>query len=83
MFSYIKGTLEEVSDTAIVVENNGIGYEIKVPTMEGRLPGIGSQCKIYTYMHVREDFIGLFGFLTKQEQEMFQLLITVNGNSLF
>ena len=79
MISYIKGTLEEAAIDSIIIENNGIGYDIKTPTMIDRLPKLGELCKIYTYMHVREDAIGLFGFLTKEELDMFQLLIAVNG----
>jgi Holliday junction DNA helicase RuvA len=79
MISYIKGTLAAVFIDGIIIENQGIGYDIKTPTMTERLPKIGSQCMVYTHMHVREDAIGLFGFLTQEELEMFRLLIAVNG----
>jgi Holliday junction DNA helicase RuvA len=79
MISYIKGTLAAVFIDGIIIENQGIGYDIKTPTMTERLPKPGSQCMVYTYMHVREDAIGLFGFLTQEELEMFKLLLGVNG----
>ncbi len=80
MISYIKGNLEAVSESSIVVENNGIGYEILVPmSVIDRIAGIGSEVKIFTYMHVREDLIQLFGFLDNDCLEVFKLLITVSG----
>lgn len=79
MISYIKGTLAAVSIDGIILENQGIGYDIKTPNVQGKLPQVGSECMVYTYMYVREDAIGLFGFLSKEELEMFKLLIMVSG----
>lgn len=79
MISYIKGTLAAVSIDGIILENQGIGYDIKTPNVQGKLPQVGSECMVYTYMYVREDAIGLFGFLNKEELEMFKLLIMVSG----
>ena len=78
--TYIKGQLEEIEPEQIVIDNGGIGYRIMVPaSMIQRLPSIGETVKIHTYMHVREDAMQLFGFLTKADLSMFKLLITVNG----
>lgn len=80
MIAYVKGRLVEVSEDSVVVENNGIGYDLRVPgTVLMQLPIIGSEVKIYTYLYVREDAALLFGFLTKDELEIFKLLITVSG----
>ncbi|MCI5883734.1 MAG: Holliday junction branch migration protein RuvA [Clostridiales bacterium] len=80
MIHFIKGQLDTVSEQKIVVENQGMGYEILVPaSVLSKLPAIGMDVKIYIYMHVREDALQLYGFATKEEKEMFQLLITVNG----
>lgn len=80
MISYVKGVLEEVTPEGIVVENQGIGYEILVPgSVMDRLPQTGNQVRIYTHMHVREDDLRLFGFLSREDREMFQQLIKVNG----
>lgn len=80
MISYIRGNLAAVSENSIVVENNGIGYEILVPvSVADRMQGMGSEVKIFTYMYVREDLIQLFGFLDDDSLEVFKLLITVSG----
>ncbi len=80
MYAYIKGTLEEITEDNIVVENGGIGYNIKVSTTTAELlPGYGSEVKIYTYTLVREDTFSLYGFLTRDDLEIFKKLITVNG----
>lgn len=80
MFEYIKGTVEYVYDNGIVIDNNGIGYDIKVPTsVTDMYSQIGMTAKIYTYLYVREDIVGLYGFESKECQEMFKLLITVSG----
>jgi len=80
MIGYLKGELAEVKESYVVLEVANIGYEVSLPSSSiMQLPGIGNTVKIYTYMHVREDAIGLFGFLTKDDLEMFKLLITVNG----
>lgn len=80
MIAYIKGSLEDVTQGKVVIEQNGVGYEIQVPAnLPEQLPSIGSELKLHTYLHVREDAMQLFGFLTKGDLEMFQLLITVSG----
>ena len=80
MYAYLKGTLEEIAEDAVVVEVGNIGYNVRVSatTAQG-LPGIGSEVKIYTYTLVREDAFTLYGFLTKDDLEIFKKLITVNG----
>jgi Holliday junction DNA helicase RuvA len=80
VIAFIQGELADISKDSIVVACNGIGYEIQVPsTVAQRLPAIGAAIKIYTYTYVREDALGLFGFLTKDDLAVFKLLITVNG----
>lgn len=80
MYAYIKGTLAEVAEDAVVVEAGGIGYNIKVSTATAELlPGVGNEVKIYTYTLVREDAFALFGFLTRDDLEIFKKLIAVNG----
>lgn len=80
MIGYLKGELEEVKENYVVLEVGNIGYEVHLPSNAiMSLPSKGSSIKIYTYLHVREDALNLFGFLTKDDLEMFKLLITVNG----
>lgn len=79
MISYIKGIIEDMSPGMVVVDNHGIGYQMMVPMRGESFPKIGQEIKIYTHMHVREDDVSLFGFLSKEEKEAFELLIGVNG----
>lgn len=79
MISYIKGILKDMSPGMVVVDNHGIGYQMMVPMRGESFPKIGQEIKIYTHMHVREDDVSLFGFLSKEEKEAFELLIGVNG----
>ena len=80
MLAYIKGYLEEKATDTIVVETGDLGYQILVPTsVISELPHPGEEVKIYTYLHVREDAMVLFGFLTKEDKETFMKLITVSG----
>ena len=80
VISYIRGPLEEKREDSVVVEAGNIGYRIFIPSsVLGELPGLGEDVKIYTYFSVREDGMSLYGFLSKQDLEMFRQLIGVNG----
>lgn len=80
MYSYISGELVEVNEDFIVVDNHGIGYRFFVPkSMAFQMNHIGEQIRVYTYLYVREDAMQMFGFPTKEELEIFKLLIGVNG----
>lgn len=80
MYSYIRGPLAEVELDHIVIDVNGIGYNLYIPTnCFEYLPGVGEECKIYTYLYVREDAMMLYGFLTKDDLELFKQLISVSG----
>ena len=80
MYSYIKGELVEVLENSIVIDNHGIGYEIKIPdSISHTFSGIGQEIKIYTYTYVREDAFQLYGFLTRDDLNVFRLLLSVNG----
>ena len=80
MLSYIIGEVAEISADTLVVENNGIGFNIKTSAMTiDSLPPVGDMVRIYTYLHVREDAMQIFGFLSKDELEVFKLLLNVNG----
>lgn len=80
MIAYIKGEIAEIAEDNVVVETNHIGYNIKISSGTAQmLPGIGEDVKIYTYTYVREDAFLLYGFLTKDDLEIFKKLITVNG----
>lgn len=80
MYSYIKGELVEVMDDVIVVEAGQIGYNIHIPaSMIDNFTGTGQDVKIYTYLHVKEDDMQLYGFLTRDDLNIFKLLLGVSG----
>ena len=80
MISYVKGQLVEVFNDTIVVENNGIGFNIKVPaTVISHFSKIGEPVKVYTYLQIREESHSLFGFLTRDDLNIFKMLINVKG----
>lgn len=79
MLAYLKGTLAAVTEDGIIIENNGIGYDIKTPDLSGELPPVGSSYTVYTYLYVREDMICLYGFPSKNQLKTFRLLLTVSG----
>lgn len=80
MISLIRGILEFKSQEYILVDVGGIGYQIHIPlSTYVNLSDIGQEVKIHTYLHLREDSLKLFGFLSNDEKEIFELLINVSG----
>lgn len=80
MYEYIKGQYIDINKDYIIVENKGLGYKVfsSGATM-AELPQIGDEIMLYLEQIVRQDFIGLYGFSTKEELEMFKLLISISG----
>ena len=80
MYAYIRGKLEYKSNDSVVIEASGVGYAITVPlsTIEN-IGSVGEEVKVYTSLHVREDVMALYGFGTREELNMFELLKTVSG----
>lgn len=80
MIAYLKGIVEEVSETRLVLEVNEIGYQIFISARDAAdMPGRGEKVKIHTYLNVKEDAMQLFGFLSEDDLEMYKLLLNVNG----
>lgn len=80
MIASVKGKLEGVTAESVIIDVNGLGVEAIVPTtVINRLPKIDENIRLYTYLHVREDAMQLYGFLEKEDLDFFKLLITVNG----
>ena len=80
MIASVKGKLEGVTAESVIIDVNGLGVEAIVPTtVINRLPKIDENVRLYTYLHVREDAMQLYGFLEKEDLDFFKLLITVNG----
>ncbi|MBN1067254.1 Holliday junction branch migration protein RuvA [Clostridium sp. ZS1] len=80
MYEYIKGEYMGINKDYIIIENNGIGYKIFTSgaTMSS-MPCCGEKIKLYIEQIVREDFIGLYGFESLEELEMFKMLLSING----
>lgn len=80
MIYSIKGKLSGMEKGSVIIEAAGVGYQINIPTnLSDRLPPIGSEIKFFTHHIVREDLEALYGFLTREEKNLFGLLITVSG----
>lgn len=80
MIAYLDGKLVQKQPTRIILDVNGIGYDIGIPLSSyDRLPSIGEQCRLLIYYHIREDAHQMFGFMTDGEKEMFKLLMSVTG----
>ena len=80
MYDYIKGIFVGICKDYVVIDNNGIGYKIYTSgSTMAKMPKTGDSVLLYIKQIVREDFIGLYGFLTKDEIEMFTLVISING----
>ncbi len=80
MIGFLKGKLEAIYDERIVIDVNGIGFNVSMPVSQlEMLEPMGADVKVYTYLSVREDAMQLYGFTTADSLELFKLLIQVNG----
>lgn len=79
MIEYIKGELTEITPAMAVIECNGLGYSINVSLNTYSAIQGKKEVKLYIYESIREDAYILYGFATKQERELFLLLISVSG----
>ncbi|WP_277051769.1 Holliday junction branch migration protein RuvA [Zestomonas thermotolerans] len=80
MIGRLRGTLAEKQPPYLLLDVNGVGYELEVPmTTLYRLPGVGEAVTLHTHLVVREDAQLLYGFAEKRERELFRELIRLNG----
>lgn len=80
MIGRLRGTLAEKQPPHLLLDANGVGYEVEVPmTTLYRLPGVGESVTLHTHLVVREDAQLLYGFFEKRERELFRELIRLNG----
>lgn len=80
MISHLIGILDSVDQNHVVIDVNGVGYKVFVPTSAvARLPKPGEKIKVFTYQVVREDAVELYGFLRKEERGLFSMLLSVSG----
>lgn len=80
MIGRLRGTLVSRSPETVTIDVTGVGYEIQVnPRTQVELPGIGEEVVIHTHLHVREDALTMFGFVSETERNMFRVLMTASG----
>lgn len=79
MIAYIKGTAVYADQECIIVDNRGMGYEIRTSSTTCSQVRMGEEVTLYTYLYVREDMIALYGFLSREELRIFRLLLGVSG----
>lgn len=79
MIGYLKGTVAASDGQIVTLMVGGVGFEVMMPNDGETLFTIGEEAAIYTYMHVRENEIGLYGFSSALEKKLFNLLIGVSG----
>ncbi|SFP92962.1 Holliday junction DNA helicase subunit RuvA [Lachnospiraceae bacterium XBB1006] len=80
MYAFLKGRMDDLADGVVTIDVSGVGYEVFVPgSVVDKLPSVGNEVKLYTYLNVREDALLLYGFLTKDDKRIFQTLLGVSG----
>lgn len=80
MIAYVDGIIEDIAEDNAVIDVGGMGYNVKISSdTASRLPGIGERVRLYTYTCVREDAFLLYGFLNRNDLDIFKKCITVNG----
>ena len=80
MIAFLKGMVEDITENSLVLDVHGVGYEVLVPgQILDMMGGIGQEIKLYTYMQVREDAVILFGFLTKDDLQVFRMLAILSA----
>ena len=71
MIAFLRGTVADLTEGSVVLDVNGVGYEVLVPgQLIDMLEGVGQELKLYTYMQVREVAVALFGFVTREDLTM-------------
>lgn len=79
MIAFVRGTAVDMTENSVIVETGGIGYEIYMTGTDLSQIHMGEEIKIHTYFNVREDAMQLYGFRSKDDLQMFKLLLGVNG----
>ena len=79
MIEYVQGELVHIDTQYVVIDQNGLGFRIYCPNPFVFQASLGETTRIFTYQHVREDMIRLYGFQTREERLLFEKLLTVSG----
>ncbi len=79
MIAFVRGEVAALEENCLILENQGVGYQIFMPGSSMDVLHVGERVRIHTYLHVKEDLLQLYGFLTREDLRLFQLLLGVNG----
>lgn len=79
MIAFIIGNVVEIEENKIILEHQGMGFNINIPSTVANRVSYGEQIRLFTYMNVKEDDISLFGFLSQDDLKMYKMLLNVNG----
>ena len=79
MYDYLNGILEYKTEDYMTIDVHGVGYKVFTSAQSMEHLKLGESCKVYTFLHVREDDLVLFGFSSREELRMYKLLNSVNG----
>jgi len=80
MIAFLEGVIADKQPTSVILDVNGIGYEVQIPlSTYDRLPPKHQRCRLLTYDHLREDAHQIFGFMTEGERHMFVQLLGISG----
>ncbi len=79
MYDYLNGVIEYRAEDYVTVDVNGVGYKVFTSLQSMEILKLGEKCKVFTFLHVREDDLVLFGFSSREELKMYKTLNSVNG----
>jgi Holliday junction DNA helicase RuvA len=79
LIEYVRGTLVDIDTQYVVIDHHGLGYQLYCPNPYRFQKKLNESVRIFTYQHVREDLIRLYGFETKEERALFEKLLNVSG----
>ena len=80
MISFLKGALAGKSESGVIIDVGGVGYSVSMPASDiAKIGDIGEKVTVYTHFHMSENAVGLFGFLTNEQIDYFNKLISISG----
>lgn len=80
MIAFLTGKVCYKHEDYLILDNQGVGYQINFDSLyAGKMPALGEEARIYTYLHVREDDLSLYGFADNEDKQLFELLLRVSG----
>lgn len=80
MISFLNGTIAAKSENGVIIDVGGVGYSVSMPVSDiAKMGGVGENVKVFTHFHMSENAVGLFGFLTNEQIDYFNRLISISG----